>query len=93
MVGSCFRTALIEKSKLPRKLGAIRALAGMKAPVSLPQYRRPLSSMLNALLAAGFVLERVLEPQPRPEFRVLEPEEYARLMRRPGFITFRAKTS
>ena len=63
----------------------------LKAPVSLPQYRRPLSAMTAALAAAGFNLERILEPQPQPEFRLLEPENYARLMRRPGFICFQAK--
>jgi SAM-dependent methyltransferase len=63
----------------------------MKAPVNLPQYRRPLGAMLTALLEAGFELERILEPRPQPEFRLLEPDEYARLMRRPGFVCFRAK--
>jgi SAM-dependent methyltransferase len=63
----------------------------MKAPINLPQYRRPLGSMLTVLLEAGFELERILEPRPQPEFRLLEPDEYARLMRRPGFICFRAK--
>lgn len=63
----------------------------LKRPVNMPQYRRPLSAMTTALLEAGFDLERILEPQPRPEFRLLEPEEYARLMRRPLFICFRAK--
>jgi ubiquinone/menaquinone biosynthesis C-methylase UbiE len=65
----------------------------LNGPVSLPQYRRPLSAITAALLAAGFNLERIVEPQPQPEFRLLEPAEYARLMRQPGFICFRAKVS
>jgi SAM-dependent methyltransferase len=65
----------------------------LKSSVRLPQYRRPLSAMTNALLAAGFTLERIVEPQPQPEFRLLEPVEYARLMRQPGFICIRAKVS
>jgi hypothetical protein len=63
----------------------------LKGSVRLPQYRRPLSAMTTALLAAGFTLEHIVEPQPQPEFRLLEPVEYARLMRRPGFICIRAK--
>jgi SAM-dependent methyltransferase len=63
------------------------------APVTVPQYRRPLSAMLAPLLDAGFELERVLEPRPLPEFKTLEPEEYSRLMRRPGFICFRARAA
>jgi len=63
----------------------------LKGPVNLPQFRRPLGAMTGALLGAGFDLERILEPQPQPEFRLLEPDEYARLMRRPLFICFQAK--
>jgi len=63
----------------------------LKGPISVPQYRRPLSAMLGALLDSRFELVRLLEPQPRPEFRLLEPREYERLMRRPGFICFQAK--
>ena len=63
----------------------------LKGPVILPQYRRPLGAILSALLEGGFDLERLLEPQPQPEFRLLEPREYERLMRRPGFICLRAK--
>ena len=62
-----------------------------KGRVILPQYRRPLGAMVNALLGARFDLERLLEPQPLPEFRLLEPRDYERLMRRPGFICLRAK--
>jgi SAM-dependent methyltransferase len=63
----------------------------LKEPVNMPQFRRPLGAMTGALLEAGFDLERILEPQPQPEFRLLEPDEYARLMRRPLFICFQAK--
>lgn len=62
-------------------------------PVRIPLYRRPLAAMIQPLLAAGFVLSAILEPQPSPEFKLLEPVEYAKLMRQPGFICFRAKVS
>ena len=57
--------------------------------VRVPYYRRPLSAMLEPLLAAGFALERMVEPQP-PEFKKLDSRDYAKLMRQPGFICLRA---
>jgi SAM-dependent methyltransferase len=63
---------------------------GFGAPVRVPYYRRPLGAMLEPLLAAGFALERVLEPRPVPEFRDRDPADYEKLMRQPGFICFRA---
>ena len=61
------------------------------APIRIPLYRRPLQAMLAPLLGAGFSLDRLLEPRPEPEFKVLEPIDYAKLMRQPGFICFRAR--
>ncbi|GIV95435.1 MAG: SAM-dependent methyltransferase [Herpetosiphonaceae bacterium] len=59
--------------------------------VRVPYYRRPLNAMLGPLLHAGFILERLLEPRPTPEFREQDPQDYEKLMRQPGFICFRAK--
>jgi SAM-dependent methyltransferase len=64
---------------------------GFGAPVRVPYYRRPLGEMLDPLLGAGFCLERLLEPRPVPQFREQDPADYAKLMRRPGFICFRAR--
>lgn len=57
----------------------------------MPYYRRPLAAMLDPLLAAGFILERLLEPRPVDGFREQEPQDYEKLMRQPGFICFRAR--
>jgi SAM-dependent methyltransferase len=59
--------------------------------VAMPYYRRPLSAMIDPLLAAGFILERLVEPRPLPEFAAEDPQDYAKLMRQPGFICFRAR--
>jgi CheY-like chemotaxis protein/2-polyprenyl-3-methyl-5-hydroxy-6-metoxy-1,4-benzoquinol methylase len=64
---------------------------GFGPAVMVPSYRRPLSAMLDPLLGAGFVLERLLEPRPIPTFREHDPEDYEKLMRRPGFICLRAR--
>jgi SAM-dependent methyltransferase len=63
---------------------------GFGVPVRVPSFRRPLGAMINPLLEAGFLLERVLEPLPQERFRECDPRDYAKLMRQPGFICFRA---
>lgn len=60
-------------------------------PVVVPFYRRPLQAMLNPLADAGFALERVIEPQPTPEFKAADPEDYEKLARQPVFICIRAR--
>jgi len=64
---------------------------GFGITVSMPYYRRPLSAMINPVIETGFELERVLEPQPVPEFREHDPRDYEKLMRQPGFICFRSR--
>lgn len=64
---------------------------GFSTQVYMPCYRRPLQAVVNPLLQTGFVLERILEPQPTPEFAEADPQGYARLMRRPNFICVRAR--
>lgn len=54
-------------------------------------YHRPLSAMVNALADAGFAIDRMDEPVPTDEFRRQRPDDYARLLRQPGFIIFRAR--
>ena len=63
---------------------AFSALAPSKAHNAL--YDRPAMQSLLPPLPG----RRVLEPQPLPAFAEQEPKDYAELMRRPGFICFRA---
>jgi SAM-dependent methyltransferase len=63
---------------------------GFGVPVSMPSYRRPLSEVLNPLLAAGFRLERILEPQPIAQFKQADPEDYDKLMKNPSFLCLKA---
>ena len=63
---------------------------GFGEAVSVPSYRRPLSEVINPLIGAGFVLQRVLEPIPTEEFRQAAPEDYEELSRSPGFLCVRA---
>jgi hypothetical protein len=56
----------------------------------VPSYRRPLGAVIEPLLEAGFVLERLLEPTPTQQFERADPENYEKLSRMPGFLCVRA---
>ena len=63
---------------------------GFGQPVIVTAYRRPLSEVLNTLIDAGFVLDRLLEPRPTEQFREADPEDYEELLVSPGFMCARA---
>ncbi|HLX94758.1 MAG TPA: class I SAM-dependent methyltransferase, partial [Verrucomicrobiae bacterium] len=54
-------------------------------------YRRPLTDMSQALDAAGFFIERLLEPRPTEDFRRVNPEGYERHTKNPLFLVVRAR--
>jgi SAM-dependent methyltransferase len=60
-------------------------------PVAITSYRRPLAAMFNPLAEAGLHLEHIHEGRPTEVFKEREPEEYAHLIREPGFITVLAR--
>lgn len=64
--------------------------SGFGKPVRVPSYRRPMSAVLNPLIAAGFRLDHVLEPIPTAAFQEHDPEEYTELCKQPGFLFIRA---
>jgi SAM-dependent methyltransferase len=63
---------------------------GFGMRINMPSYRRPLAEVINPLLGAGFRLDKILEPQPTPQFEKADPEDYQKLMRNPGFMCLRA---
>jgi SAM-dependent methyltransferase len=77
--GSYFETELVDYE-----------WTGFGTPVRVPSYRRPLGAVINPLLEAGFVLERILEPIPTEQFKQEAPQDYEELSRRPGFLCVRA---
>lgn len=54
-------------------------------------YRRPLEQVLNPLGQAGFILERVLEPEPAKAMARVNPNLHATLTREPCFLCVRAR--
>lgn len=59
--------------------------------VVVPSYRRPLQAMITPLNAAGFVVERIIEPLPTDECRRLHPATYEETSKRPTFMCIRAR--
>ena len=53
-------------------------------------YRRPLTAISQALADAGFIIERLLEPQPAEAMRTADPRWYERLSKNPWFLVVRA---
>lgn len=64
---------------------------GFDKPIVVPNYRRPLTAMVNPIIEAGFFIERILEPVPTSEFERFRPDEYAKLLRRPRVLCMRVR--
>jgi 2-polyprenyl-3-methyl-5-hydroxy-6-metoxy-1,4-benzoquinol methylase len=52
-------------------------------------WRQPLQATCDEFADAGFVIERIVEPQPTTAIRERDPDEFAELAERPAFIAFR----
>ncbi|WP_410765857.1 class I SAM-dependent methyltransferase [Haloferax sp. DFSO60] len=63
---------------------------GFGDPVDVTFYRRPMEQIVNPLLDAGFVLERMLEAKPTEQFREKAPETYERISGTTTFLCIRA---
>ena len=52
-------------------------------------WRRPLAAVLGAFADAGFMVDRVAEPQPWPEALRLHPDDLGTVVGVPSFIVYR----
>jgi len=52
-------------------------------------WRRPLTAMTGAIAEAGFVISRLVEPEPVPELADVDPELFHRFKTQPQFLFFR----
>lgn len=52
-------------------------------------WRMPLTQVAAEFTDAGFLIERLVEPLPRPEMAQSHPRSFAKLSTEPGFILFR----
>jgi ubiquinone/menaquinone biosynthesis C-methylase UbiE len=63
---------------------------GFGDPIEVESYRKPLSNHINDLIVNGFLIDKMLEPLPSPEFREQDEKGYEELMQFPGFLCIRA---
>jgi ubiquinone/menaquinone biosynthesis C-methylase UbiE len=66
-----------------------------KADVEVTQYfwRRPLAQVVDAFAEAGFVVERIVEPQPSREAMLRYPTALQNVVDSPSFIVYRLRYS
>ena len=54
-------------------------------------WRQPLTATCDEFAQAGFLIERLVEPRPVAEMAKHHPDDYAKLLREPGFVDFRLR--
>ena len=64
---------------------------GFGERVLMPGYRRPIQAITEPLHETGFLIERLVEARPTPEYKEADPEGYEDVAWRPSFICIRAR--
>jgi SAM-dependent methyltransferase len=59
-------------------------------PYEVRWFRRPLGAIVDPIVDAGFVVDRIVEPLPRPEMRDSHPDVWMKLMKEPWFLAISA---
>ena len=54
-------------------------------------FRRSLTEVVSSVTESGFVIDKLLEPMPTPEFKASKPDHWERLMRQPAFLIINAR--
>lgn len=62
-------------------------------PFEVTFWRRPLTEITSAIADAGFVIDRLTEPEPVPELRERDLDAYTWLCKVPHFLFFRLRPS
>ncbi len=56
-------------------------------------WRMPLTQLTEEFTAAGFLIERLVEPMPDPEMALTHPSTFEKLSVEPGFVFFKLRKS
>jgi ubiquinone/menaquinone biosynthesis C-methylase UbiE len=64
---------------------------GFGTPVEINSYRRSLQSCLMPLIENGFMIDKILEPKPTPEFEKYDAKHFKELNEFPSFLCIRGK--
>lgn len=54
--------------------------------MAVVMFHKTFGAMVREITAAGFVIERVIEPQPLPNMQTVDPKHYEQLTRNPTFM-------
>lgn len=57
-------------------------------PVNVPYYRRSFATMINDFIQAGFIIKKVVEPEPVEMLKGINQAVYQKLLKEPAFICF-----
>ncbi|HVC36564.1 MAG TPA: class I SAM-dependent methyltransferase [Candidatus Dormibacteraeota bacterium] len=71
---------------LAAKSNGVKPVRGIVADVELTVYHRTFSKMVEQILASGFGIEKVVEPQPTDGMKAVDPAIYEQLTRIPTFM-------
>jgi SAM-dependent methyltransferase len=89
-IGNSYHEFIFYKSKNYFKTEKVGCeWKGFGIPVYVPCYRRPLQSVFEYILGAGFLLDKYLEPRPTSKFKSVDPDDYFMLMTKPVFVCIR----
>ena len=69
---------------------AVFALSGT-GTWHVPFWRMPMGVLLDEVLGAGLLLERLVEPVPAPDTRPVDPRLHRRLLLEPAFLALRVR--
>jgi ubiquinone/menaquinone biosynthesis C-methylase UbiE len=58
-------------------------------PFEVTFWRRPLTAVTDAITRAGFLIDRLVEPEPLPSLQEHDPQAYDKIRTRPAFLFFR----
>ena len=64
---------------------------GLGGQWRVPFWRIPMGVLLDEVLSAGLVLDRLVEPVPPPDRASVSPRMYRRLNLEPAFLALRAR--
>lgn len=64
----------------------VKPVKGMLGDIEVVVYHRIFSKTVEQILASGFSIERVVEPQPTPEMQEGDPDHYELLTKIPTFM-------
>lgn len=62
----------------------IRPIDGLIGTMPVRVFHRPVSVMIEQILASGFMIEKLVEPQPTEEMRTVDPQIYNQLTKIPS---------